>query len=483
MDGLPELPFEQVLSYLSLEDRLKARAVCRRWYHMIGKFKVRTLCYSERPLGFIRQKNRLVRGSFDRNFVSSNRFEWFFSRFGPTILSNLKHLRLCELDLMQIDAGTLAQTISSFDLLEQLVLFGTRGMLAKPADELELKLPMLTSVQLERVFGIEKLTLDAPRLRKVELRDGFVALELVHVESVERVVTDALAHMPAKNLKNLKYLYCGFFCIIDPTLIFGLEKLKEIHIFDLDAVKKFFEQKRRYNRADLKIYFCGRLLSCNSPDDLAMMLRGLSEEETFGFLVENPTEMADEMPFWERLFYSAVEHVAPRSDVLKRLTDLNEIHVSKPVQDIERFLNFLRHCDSIASLWFYCDQPQDLFDRLPDHCAVQKLEIRSVVSDFRFLLALKSLTHLTVHCLTDAEMIPQVFHELKFLLRFEFLSNNWNAQIETRLEPFRVSISKRKIYHFDKYNRRMEGTQAYRHRTYAEVNTALIKLLVRLRLT
>ena len=35
MDDLPELPFEKVLSYLSLGDLIKSRAVSRRWYHKI----------------------------------------------------------------------------------------------------------------------------------------------------------------------------------------------------------------------------------------------------------------------------------------------------------------------------------------------------------------------------------------------------------------------------------------------------------------
>ena len=58
MDDLPELPFEQILSQLSLEDLLKSRTVSRAWYHRINSFKVKSLCYSERPLGFIEGKSR-----------------------------------------------------------------------------------------------------------------------------------------------------------------------------------------------------------------------------------------------------------------------------------------------------------------------------------------------------------------------------------------------------------------------------------------
>ena len=47
MDDLPELPFEQVLGYLILEDLLKTRAVSRRWYQKINSFRVKSLCYSK----------------------------------------------------------------------------------------------------------------------------------------------------------------------------------------------------------------------------------------------------------------------------------------------------------------------------------------------------------------------------------------------------------------------------------------------------
>ena len=82
------LPFEQILSYLSLEDRLKSRAVSRSWYHMIDRLKVKSLCFSGHPSGFIWGKSRLVSGAFVQNFISSPRFEPFATTFGQTILSN-----------------------------------------------------------------------------------------------------------------------------------------------------------------------------------------------------------------------------------------------------------------------------------------------------------------------------------------------------------------------------------------------------------
>ena len=110
---LPELPLEKMLSYLSLEDLIKSRAVSRRWHKTIDSFKVKSLCYSSHPSGFIFGKSRLVSGAFARNFISSTRFASFFNTFGQTILSNLKHLRLCDLHLGEENEKAFFQVLNS----------------------------------------------------------------------------------------------------------------------------------------------------------------------------------------------------------------------------------------------------------------------------------------------------------------------------------------------------------------------------------
>ena len=84
MDDLPELAFEKILSYLSLEDRIKSRAVSRRWYTKINSFKAKSLCYSERPIGFIWSMDRFVGNECALNFISSPRLDSFFSTFGQS---------------------------------------------------------------------------------------------------------------------------------------------------------------------------------------------------------------------------------------------------------------------------------------------------------------------------------------------------------------------------------------------------------------
>lgn len=441
MEDLPVLPFEQILSYLSLEDRLKSRAVSRSWRNKFD-FKVKSLCYSDVPSGRIFGKSRLTSGAFAHNFISSTQFARFFNKFRRTILFNLKHLRLCVLCLTGLNGAAFAPTLQSFGQLEQLdiVRFNLRTGSNRRV-HLELNLPMLTSIHLENVSGLdswdglEKLTVDAPRLRKVKLLDSptstALQLEIVHTDSVERLVTFQTKPIAVKKLRNLKYLYTADIFLIDSTFLFYLEQLKEIHLTHAYGVSKLFEQKQLYGRADLKIYYYGLLL--NGPDDPASKSpRGYHDDEYFGYLVENQSRMADQIPFHSRLGYTATESVDPGLviDILKRFTSLDGMHVKEPVQDIKHFLEILKSLDHIAELAFLSAQPQDLFDRLPDHSAVQYLTILREPLDLRFLFRLQHLNRLHLAFTVDADAIRKVFEELPFLSLFRFDYIDRGVQIQ-----------------------------------------------------
>ena len=448
MDDLPELPFEKVLSYLSLEDRLKARAVSRRWYNLINIFKVKTLCYSDRPAGFILGKRRLVSGSFAQNFICSTQFESFFNTFGPTILSNLKHLRICDLRVSPEKLPAFFSTLQSFGQLEELDIIRFNFHLSSSwSKKFELTLPVLTSIRLEKVRGFNKLTLDAPQLLKIKTSESYhLSLELVHAESVEWFMTSSWTAIAVKGMKNLKYFYLDeFFDVIDPTFLSSFEQLKEIHLRIEHDLEELFEQKHRHSRTDLKIYLCGLLL--NGPDDPAIRSLLGPVEKALRCLAENPSRLADRIPFWDYLRYTVIERVSAGTEmsVWKRFTDLKEINVRSPIEDTERFLNLLKNLHNIERLEFKCGQPQDLFDRLPEHCsAVQNLTICSTPSDYRFLFRLQHLMHLfIVYISIDAEAIRTIIEKNEFLSLFIFKYLDKVVRIEIEYpKQFNVTVDR-----------------------------------------
>ena len=446
MDELPELPFEQVISYLNLWDRLKARAVSRRWYHKINSFQVKRLYYSQYPIGRIKRNIRWVSEAFSENLISSTRFATFFDTFGHTILSSLKYLRLCDLDLCKGDSTVLARTLNSFGKLEQLDIISVK---LDQQDVFNLDLPMLTSLQLKEMRGTEKLTLEAPRLREVKLLDCFyLRVEIVHGESVEKLLVDRWKYTEVNNLENLKYLYVKYHQDIDPTLLSSLQFLKEIHTNCSQDLPELFEQKQRSGRADLKIYFFGLLL--NDPDDPARNALRLSAgylvRESFACFAENRSRLADWIPFYSSLPYSAIEGVAPglEVDLLRRCTDLSQVSVNDPIQDIQNFFDLLENSKNIVELEFKFvgDQPQDLFDQLPEHCTVQRLSLCHRPSDLNFLFRLKRLIHLALRWPIDSQTVRKALEELPILSSFWFKYGQKDASIRiSQSKQFQVWIA------------------------------------------
>ena len=421
---LPELPFEKVLSYLSLEDLLRSRAVSRSWYHQINSFKVHSLCYSSHPNEFIWAKSRLVSGVFAQNFISSIRFESFFDTFSQMILSNLKHLRLCDLVLYAGSEAQFAKILQSFDQLKELDLIPINRETIWPYGiELKLNLLMLNSIQLEKAEGMH-LILNAPTLKTIKLLDCvLLRVDLVHGESVERLVTSTMKNVEVKNLKKLRCLCLESYGKRESTLLQSLDELKELHLDYGKRVSKLFVLKKRYGRTDLKIFMCGWLLSGPDDSSIATDPRGRNDD-TLVRLTSNASRLADEIPIRDGLNYRQIEAVAPESrlSLLRRFVDLRQIAVDQPVEDIERFLDLLKQFEHIVGLAFcsLASPPQHLFDRLPEHCAVQRLSIQQRPSDVRFLFRMKHLIHLLLGWSIDGELIRTLIEELPVLNRFEF---------------------------------------------------------------
>lgn len=116
-------------------------------------------------------------------------------------------------------------------------------------------------------------------------------------------------------------------------------------------------------------------------------------------------------------------------DVVNKMVDLNRIMVDAPVQDVERFLAILKSC-KILELEFWCDQPQELFNRLPECPSVLALVIGvdcKQISDYRFLGRLKNLTSLEINCLINERAVGKICDKLPFLteriFRGAFLEN------------------------------------------------------------
>ena len=104
-------------------------------------------------------------------------------------------------------------------------------------------------------------------------------------------------------------------------------------------------------------------------------------------------------------------------------------------------LDLLKSFDSILELYFECGQPQKLFDRLPDHCAVQLLTFGSAISEFVLLFKLQGFTCLRLNWSIDAETIHKVVEKLEFVSYFLFYYANKRVLIEiNRQKQFEILL-------------------------------------------
>lgn len=445
LNELPALPFEKILGYLNLKDQIKSRAVSRRWYQTINSFKVKSFCYSERPKDFIYGKSRLVGGAFAKNFISSTRFEHFFSVFDESIFSNLKHLRLCDIRLNEKNATTFAE-LNSLGQLEELDIIGLR--LNYRVSEIKLKLPKIQSFQVKGVNNALQMTLDAPKLKNVKLVDcSSLKLNFVDASSIKKLVTDEIRRSSTFNQLNLLYVISGRDIGSD---FLKDSQLEEISIICKTTYIKILEQKQRYGR-DLKIYFRG-VLTSEMGDQI---FNFTSFEEALPYMAENQSTLANEIPFFEGFQYSAIKGVEPELAVklLIRFIDLHEIVVDESVENVHAFLNLLKSLDHIATLKFYSLQPQDLFDQLPEHCAVQKLIISTPdpPPDFQFLFRLKHLNFFFVELLMDADSVRKVYLELPFISHAHFkYTGDKNVKVLSLKEAVMITVN-------DKHNECLMG--------------------------
>lgn len=432
INELPELPFEHLLSYLSLKERIRSRRVSKRWYCVINSFRVECLCYSNCPIDKIQDnKERWITGKFsERNFINSTQFSLFFFHT-LTIFSNLKRLRFRDVHLSkEKDLVAFCCILNSFGQLEHLDLIKVHFDAQRNLPTLNLNLPMLTSFQLLNVIYFHELILKAPRLQTVRiLNSKYLRVTIVDGQSVQRLIIDCWENIDIKTLKTLQILYASLLSTIGPNFLFDLPKLKEIHTINSSNVLELFEQRRKLGRTDLLIYLCAlRLNGANDPR-IATYQESFASHIYLNDLVANLDRLADEVPFSCKLYYTNTRNAGPKSDLIKfnflrRFTGPVEIVVLDLVQNTQQFLEVLKNCGYAIDLWFGGVQSQTLFEQISQHCVanVRNLTLFYPPSlRLDFLYRLKHVTRIYLNWQIEIETIRKAFEELPVLSSIRFL--------------------------------------------------------------
>ena len=435
MNTLPDLPFELMLNHLDLKQLIRSRAVSRCWLKRIDRFRVKSVCFSEWEMYYILDKYRRISGKFStKNYISSSSFQAFFDRFAGSILRNLKHLRILALG---IDHGSsnFIEKLGSLQRLETLDIIAVHCL----QGDLRLALPNLRSLHLEEVPGHATLTVKAPKLSKIKVWDASFRLIVVHAESVERAAIKNDQNLNVERLSNLKVFHCERLLEVDGAFLTRLCCLNEIHFVGHQAVlSALHDQKKRYNRTDLKIFYHG--LCLDKPGHYAGLPNYLTLSDALvDRMIENSSRLSEELAFYEWIYYySNIEHAVPKvpAGFWKKFTGLRSIDV-REVESVERFLDFLKYFDNIVELSFRHQQPQALFDQLPLHCS--SLQVLQMENDanLEFLFEFKHLFSLTITNQIGGEFVRKVFRSKRM--------QNFNFYFKGR--RFNVSLNEQKQFY------------------------------------
>lgn len=114
----------------------------------------------------------------------------------------MKHLRLCDVILDLDDQRAFTRTLKSLKQLEEQDIIHAESVWER---EFTLNLPVLTSIRLEDLDGIERLALDTPRLKKARFvaRSFSPKLDIVDGKSIESLIISDLANLAPKAMKKL----------------------------------------------------------------------------------------------------------------------------------------------------------------------------------------------------------------------------------------------------------------------------------------
>ena len=180
----------------------------------------------------------------------------------------------------------LIEIVNSFKKLESLHFFRVENLFG----DFELILPKLKSIFIEYSYGCFGLTLDTPALSKVKICDCFPDLNILHPESVQTILIPRNHLLAMEQFKNLKFLHCEAFAKISDTFLNSLEHLEKLHL-DYDCTSNHLEQlhnqKQRYGRNDLEIYYRGLCLPAATLRDYPVRAFYSLTREGLSFIAVN----------------------------------------------------------------------------------------------------------------------------------------------------------------------------------------------------
>ena len=469
LDVISSLPlelFRAIFDNVSLQDKLKCRAVCKAWQLRIGHVLADLKVLFASPRSKIFAKFCLAYYHLDANVLDKNFIK--ISKFSPAN-AGLNFKRLLSLTISQFKAqsGSLSgETLNSFDQLKELTFYDVD----QPQD-MHLSLPNLKRINFVWC-QFSKVTLDTPQLKHLQ----YIAYERFQCdftfvrESVEHVQLSTY-HPCFDQLKGVKVLFIDYLDDdrVNRPFLLGLKNLQKLHIKRLlslnDASRELLislgEQKKRFERSDLQIY-CNGMRFASGQFEGRPLDRVTDEFLPFAELLqtynENLPRLANQFSLRE-IDYSEVERIYPSisNEIWSKFGLLKVITISNRIADEAQFIEFLGKFNGwttlalnqlpsehlLSRLSAICPSLEDLLIEYNENDPTETIPIESLAFAFKF----KSLVCLEVDKIElTPEFVRQAYAELNRLCWFQFRYRNDDLLIISNQPGYELMILPMKNY-------------------------------------
>ena len=278
---LPDLVLIKIFNYLTLEDQLRIRSVCKLYQTIADQIiqnesKELILFYQilPRPLYWY-HNNQLA--NLDNSIIVNSKFKC--SSFLRQLFKKATSLYLVTYEDLFANSEELNGFTNFFTNLEHLQILNLNNVIESTVPyEIDLNLPNLKTLFIGHNEKVSSL--NCPQLVQVSIFDDHhFELDSNQSKNVKFLKLKSFRHLPSSDLLSLESLY---FCQNIQIDLTAYPKLKELHFFNHkkaffnqserdQILNQLLEQKRNLRNEQLQIFYEGR--KCNSINEISELIK------------------------------------------------------------------------------------------------------------------------------------------------------------------------------------------------------------------
>lgn len=465
---LPDEILLNIFNKLSINQIVVSKLVCKRWYFVLNKLRIRNLVISIHAnlpnhkywltYNFV-NCTHLIRDAFeksDRNEVNKLiSLESINNKLNQRLFDNLRSLYVYNI----YHKNLFTSYLNKFTHLERLEFIYSR-LKNEAVSNCTLNLDNLKILHISDAIN-DVFVLNTPRLSNIKLNISNLEKVTFNYPDQVRLFETLRYNDVIKIFSNLEYLFAKNINDLDDDFLLQLPHLKELHF---DSQKRIFHilqhQKSLFKRNELKLFYFGLNLE-NIPNYNLKNTRNQLNDKAVELLGDNYEKIATVLPFVHQIDYCDLESYFNNKIpycFIKRFVNLDYLLVTSKVKDPDQLNSVLKDCNNLKSLTICSALDQNFYDTLPS--ILPYLEYLSITNEqkihFEFILNFKILELIYIKQNLSEDLIWKILNRFKDLIyKFAFSYQSTNMEINNR--EFKLKIGENQLLSFSSIDELFSG--------------------------